>query len=116
MRYAIQVISQIGKTGSVGLSFANAKLVKVEGKPIFAIDVENTGQRSLKSSLWLELYSQMGKPIGKFQGEARRLYPGTSARFQIDLGQTPDGKYLGMVAADGAGDNLFGANVELEIK
>ncbi len=116
MRYGIQVVTNLGKGGQAELTFANPRLVEEEGKRLFAIDVANTGQRSLRPGLWLELYSAQGAPVGKFQGEARRLYPGTSSRYLIDLGQTPKGKYLGMVAADGKGDSLFGANVELEIK
>ena len=116
LRYGIQVVTNIGKGGQTELTFANPRLELEEGKRLFAIDVANTGQRSLRPALWLELYSDQGRPVGKFQGEARRLYPGTSSCYKIDLGQTPNGKYLGMVAADGTGDNLFGANVELEIK
>jgi hypothetical protein len=116
MRYGVQVVTQIGNTGTTNLTFANPQLIKQEGKRLFAIDVTNTGERSLRPGLWLELYTEAGNPVGKLQGEARRLHPGTSVRFLIDLGQTPNGKYLGMVAADGTGDNLFGANVELELK
>ena len=116
LRYGIQVVTNIGKGGQAELTFANPRLVEEEGKRLFAIDVANTGQRSLRTALWLELYSDKGSPVGKFQGEARRLYPGTSACYKMDLGKTPNGKYLGMVAADAKGDNLFGANVELEIK
>lgn len=115
-RYGIQIVTNIGKGGQAELTFDNPRLVQEEGKRLFAIDVANTGQRSLGTALWLELYNDKGSPVGKFQGSAQRLYPGTSACYKIDLGQTPNGKYLGMVAADAKGDNLFGANVELEIK
>ncbi len=116
MRYGVQVVTQIGKTGTTNLTFANPQLVNKEGKRLFAIDVTNTGERSLRPGLWLELYTETGNPVGKFQGEARRLHPSTSVQFLIDLGQTPNGKYLGLVVADGTGDNLYGANVELEIE
>jgi hypothetical protein len=116
LRYGIQVVTHIGKGGEPGLTFTNPRLLKAEGRQVFAIDVENTGHQLLRPTLSLELYGQAGKPVGKFQGEATRLYPGTSARFPIDLGDVPKGKYLGLVVADGTGDNLFGANVELEIE
>ncbi len=116
MRYGVQIVTHIGKTGEPGLAFSNPQLVKEDGMRLFAIDAENTGQRWLRTSLWLELFSETGNPIGKLQGEPRRLYPGTSARFQINLAGIPAGKYLGLVVADGTGDNLFGANVELEIE
>jgi hypothetical protein len=116
IRYGVQVVTHVGKAGKAELVFTNPQLIKDDGQRVFAIDVENTGQRWLNPGLLLELYSQSGTPVGKFQGPAKRLYPGTSARFQMGLGNIPNGKYLGLVVADGTGDNLFGANVELEIE
>jgi hypothetical protein len=116
LRYGVQIITQFGKPGPAALTFEHPQLLNEGDKRLFAIDVANTGQQLLRPTLWIEIYSQAGKPIGKFHGEKTRLYPNTSARFKIDLGATPNGKYLGMVAADGTGDNLFGANVELELK
>jgi len=116
MRYGVQVVTHIGQSGDTGLVFTNPGLINEDGKRLFRIDAENTGSRWLRPSLWLELYRQDGTPLGKFHGPAKRLYPGTSAQFQVDLGETPPGKYLGLVVADGTGDDLFGANVELEIE
>ncbi|UHD14941.1 hypothetical protein [Thiocapsa bogorovii] len=117
VRYGVQIVTQVGRNDdAAGLSFTNPGLVREDGKRVFVVDVENTGQRWLRPGLSLELYSQSGTPVGKFQGTARRLYPGTSVRFKMDLGDIPNGSYLGLVVADGTGDNLFGANVELEIE
>ncbi len=116
LRYGIQVVTHLGSPGPAGLEFTNPQVIKENDQRFFAIDVENTGQRLLRPTLSLDLYSASGNPIGKFQGIATRLFPGTSARFKIDLGNTPKGQFLGLVVADGTGDNLFGANVELEIE
>jgi hypothetical protein len=118
IRYAIQIVTQIGRGGDsdVGLSFTNPGVIEEDGKRLFLVDVENTGKRWVRPSLWLELDSESGQPMCKFQGPASRLYPGTSSRFRIEIGPIPKGKYLGLVVADGTGDNLFGANVELEIE
>ncbi|MBK1701748.1 hypothetical protein CKO22_12710 [Thiococcus pfennigii] len=116
IRYGVQVVTHIGQSGEAGLVFTNPGLISEDGKRIFHIDAENTGSRWLRPSVWLELYRQDGAPVGKFQGPRQRLYPGTSAQFQVDLGETPPGKYLGLVVADGTGDELYGANVELEIE
>lgn len=116
LRYGVQVVTHLGRAGEAGLVFSNPQIIKEDGKRLFAIDVENTGQRWLRPGLSLDLFSQTGQPLGKFEGSATRLYPGTSARFRIDLGPVPNGTYLGLVVADGTGDNLFGANVELEIE
>lgn len=116
VRYGVQIVTHLGTAAEAGLVFTNPQIIKENGQRLFAIDVENNGQRWLSPGLSLELYNQSGTPVGKFQGPAKRLYPDTSARFQMDLGKVPNGKYLGLVVADGTGDNLFGANVELEIE
>jgi hypothetical protein len=116
IRYAVQIVTHIGKTAAGELAFANPRLVIEGDKRFLAIDVANTGQRWLRPTLWLELYGSAGDPVGRFQGQATRLYPGTSTRARIGLADIPKGKYLGLVVADGTGDNLFGANVELEIE
>lgn len=116
MRYALQVVTHIGKTGTAALNFTNPQLLARDGKQFFAIDVENTGERLLGPGLSLELYRETGQALGKFSAGGQRLYPGTAFRFQMDVSQVPKGKYLGLVVADGTGDNLFGANVELEIE
>ncbi len=115
-RYGVQVVTHIGNTGDSGLAFDNPALIKEDGGRLFVIDVTNTGQRFLNPRLWLELYSNTGSPVGKFETTRARLYPDTSVRFKFDLNQAPSGHYLGLVVADGTGDNLFGANVELEIE
>lgn len=116
LRYAFQVVAHIGKGGGASLAFSNPRVVVTDGNTRFTIDVENTGLNWLRPKLSLELYSQTGQPIGRFLGQASRLYPETSSRFEIALGDVPKGKYLGLVVADGTGDNLFGANVELDIE
>lgn len=115
-RYGIQIVTNVGKAPESNLSFTNPQVLQQDNKRIFTVDVENTSQRSLRPGLSLELYSDSGNPIGKFKGAAQRLYPGTSVRFRIDLDSVPPGKYLGLVVADGTGDDLFGANVELEVE
>ena len=115
VRFGLQVITEIGDRGKSDLAFANARLLEEADGRRFAVDAENRGQRWIRAQLWLELYTADGAPVGKFDGPKKRLFPGTSARFDVNLGDTPPGKYIALVVADGGGDNLFGANVELEV-
>lgn len=117
-RYGVQVITDIGNGGAGALDFSNPRLLdpaEGHGQRLFAVDVENTGARWLRAKLWIELYSREGAPVGKFDGPLKRLFPGTSARFEVDLKDVPSGDYIALVAADGGGDNLFGANLELAL-
>ena len=116
VRYGLQVVTEIGTSGSSELAFGNARLLERDGQRLFAVDAENTGQRWIRAQYWLELYTESGNPVGKFDGPKKRIFPGTSVVFETPLGDIPPGKYIALAVADGGGDDLYGANVELEIK
>jgi hypothetical protein len=115
MRYAVQVITQIGTTGTGALAFIEPKVVKKNGSPVFTVDINNTGERLLRPTISLELYNQQGSALNKLEGSTLRLYPNTSGRFEIDLKGVPPGKYTGLVVADAGGNDLFGAQLEVLI-
>jgi hypothetical protein len=115
MRYAVQVITKIGTTGTGELAFIEPKVVKKSGSPVFTVDINNTGERLLRPQLSLELYNQQGSALSKLEGSTLRLYPNTSGRFEIDLEGISPGKYTGLVVADAGGDDLFGAQLEVLI-
>ena len=116
VRYGLQVVTEIGNPGSSELAFSNARLLERDGQRLFAVDAENTGQRWIRAQYWLELYTENGNPVGKFDGPKKRIFPGTSVVFETPLGDIRPGKYIALAVADGGGDDLYGTNVELEIK
>lgn len=114
MRYAVQMITHIGDTGERKLKFLESKLLRENGKRFLQADVENIGQRWLRPILWAELYDQNGRYIGRFEGKQKRIYPGTSVRYTVDLTGVPEGTYKALVVADSGGDYIFGANHTLK--
>jgi hypothetical protein len=116
VRYGVQIVTNFGDTGSHNLKFLATKLVKDSKKKIFQVDIENTGERWLKPSLWIELYNKEGSYIGKFDGGNMRLYPGTSGRFSADLSEVPEGTYKALTVADCGGNDIFGATYDLDYK
>ena len=116
IRFGIQMITNIGDTGTRKLNFLNTKLLKEKQSIILQIDAENTGQRKLSTLLYAEFYNENGKHTGRFEGGKLGIYPGTSVRFRIDLGKIPTGTYKALVVADCGADALFGANYTLKIK
>ena len=85
IRYGIQMVTHIGDTGTRKIKFLKVELLKEGENRTLQVDAENTGERWLRSSLWVELYDEKGNNIGKFEGERKRIYPGTSVRYRIDL-------------------------------
>ncbi len=116
MRYGVQMITQIRDTGISDLRFMQPKVSKTDGKRILQLNLENTGERWLRPSLWAVLYDDMGNEVGKFPGKGARLFPGTSARSKIDLSRAQPGIYKALVVADCGEDRLFGVHYTLHIK
>ena len=116
IRYAIQLITEIGETGKGEIAFRNASLVTEAGRRQFAVDMENTGERWLQTQVWLELHDTAGHLAGKFGGQKLRTFPATSVRNRIDLTGVPPGKYLALLVADGGRNDLFGTQIDLELR
>jgi hypothetical protein len=114
MRYGIQMITNISDTGECNLKFLQTKLLKEAEKRVLQTNIENTGQRLLRSSLWVDIYDQSGGYIGKFDGGAKHIYPGTSVRYKVDLTSIPKGTYKALVVADCGGDYIWGTNYEFK--
>lgn len=113
VRYAVQVVTTVGGTGSRQIRFSQVRLSSDNGKRQLVVDLENTGERLLRTSLWVDLYDSKGSFVGKFDGGKHGLYPGTSARFTVDVSGLALATYNALIVADCGGDDVFGANVSL---
>jgi hypothetical protein len=116
LRYGIQMITNIGDTGVRKLKFMEIKVMTEKDKVDLQIGIENIGERGSRPSLYTELYDDKGNYIGKFSGGQLRIYPGTSAKFSVDMSQVPKGKYKAMIIVDCGGDDLFGMPYDLVLE
>jgi hypothetical protein len=116
LRYGFQIVTSVGSTGTSALRFTQARLQADNGRRLLVVDLENTGERSLQPNLWAELYDSKGSFVGRFDGGAHRLYPGTTARFTMELLGVSGSTYKALIVADGGGDDVFGANVSLVLQ
>ncbi|EKD83085.1 MAG: hypothetical protein ACD_39C00896G0002 [uncultured bacterium] len=115
VRYAVQIITNLGDPGERKLKFLDKQLTKSDKDLILQVDLENTGQGSLTPTVWAELFDEKGSSIGRFEGGRVRIFPTCSARFKVNLSDAPKGKYSALVVADNGDDNVFGARYQLEI-
>jgi len=83
---------------------------------LLQVDTENTGERYISFIPYVDLYSDRGLYIGRFESRRRGLYPGTSVRIQIPFPDVLPGKYRAQVIADGGDNDLFGVIYALEFK
>lgn len=116
LRHAIQIITEVGESGRGEIAFLNARVVGEGAERTLDIDLANTGERWLRTDIWLELHDTRGHIVGRFSAPRRRTFPGTSVRNRIELGAAPAGKYLGLLVADGGRNDLFGMQIELDLR
>ena len=115
LRYGVQCVTDIKDTDHHQLGFTGSQLVAIEdNRTELWIDVENSGDRWTIPSASMELYDAAGKHVGLFDGESRRIYPGTSVRFRIDLGNNLGGKYKALIILDSGGQEVLGTRLDLE--
>ena len=109
VRYGVQMVSHVGDAGQRRLDFLDTRILKAGGERVLEVDLENVGEQWLKPLVWAELYDQTGEFKGRFDGGTLRIYPGTSARYSVDLSGVPGGEYKAVVVADCGADDVFGA-------
>jgi len=114
-RYGVQVVLNVGDTGTRNLKFIGTELIKDKDKKILQVDIENTGEQWLKPVVWIELYKADGTLQGKYSSIVMRCYPGTSIRHKFNLTDVPDGTYKALIIADCGEDDLFGVNYTLKV-
>ncbi|MGB2697990.1 MAG: hypothetical protein WBD28_09070 [Candidatus Zixiibacteriota bacterium] len=116
VRYGVQIITNIGDTGAPKISFLDRKLINQDGKKILQMDIENTGNRWLSPTVWVELYNSQGNKVGRFDSDKKRIFPECSVRHRIDLTEVPRGNYKALVVVDNGDQHVFGAKYDLGIE
>ncbi|UCB52269.1 MAG: hypothetical protein JSV10_09840 [Candidatus Zixiibacteriota bacterium] len=116
IRYGIQMVNNIGDTGSRKIKFSDKKLINQDERKFLQMDIENIGERWLSPTLWVEIYDSHGAKVGRFESSKKRIYPGCSVRHKVDLTDVPKGKYQALVVADNGDEYVFGAKYDFGIE
>ncbi|HSM47567.1 MAG TPA: hypothetical protein VK872_07100, partial [Draconibacterium sp.] len=114
-RYAIQIITNIGNTGTKDLQFIGLELTKEANQNVLNVSIENSGESILKPELNLEVFDESGNSIGVFKADRRKTFPGTSVKMSLVLEGIKPGIYSATLVADCDEDHVFGTNFSLEI-
>jgi len=115
MRFGVQIITEF--TGGYGeLATTSASLARRDGVIVFTVSVENTGTRMLRPGVSLELYAHDGSQAGPFEAVPKRLYPGSSASFEVSLDGIAAGDYRAVAVLDAGANDLFAAQFSLQIR
>jgi len=115
LRYAVQIVTHIGNTGTRDLEFLQFNMTKNEGIPCLEVFLKNTGERALRPELSVEFFDGNGNSQGLRKADPKRLYPGTSVKLSIPLEAILPGKYKGIIIADCNDDYIFGSEVSIDL-
>lgn len=115
IRYAIQIVTNIGTTGVSDMQFLGLELSEENENNMLNVVLENIGERILKPELSLELFDSAGNSAGIIKSDRRKTYPGTSIKITLNIEGIKPGNYTGVLVADCDEDHIFGTNLSLEI-
>jgi len=116
IRYAVQIITNIGSTGVSDLQFLGLELARENEDNVLHVAVENTGERILRPEMNLELFDESGNTVGVIKSDPRKIFPGTSVMSTLVLEDIKPGNFNGVLVADCDEDRLYGTNLSLEIE
>jgi hypothetical protein len=116
IRYAIQIISDIGDTGSSTINVTDDTVVVRDGKTLLQTDIVNVGERWLSPSVWTEFYDKAGRYVGRFDSNRQRVLPNCSVRHLFDLTSVPKGTYTALFVVDNGDDRVFGTTYEVRLQ
>lgn len=115
-RYAVEILTHIGDTGTREIKFANRQATVKDGKAVLLLDIQNTGERWLRPTLRAEIYDANGVSVGRFEGPRGQLLPSCLSRREIELGGIKAGKYKALVVVDNGDQYVWGAQYDLELQ
>lgn len=114
IRYAIQVATHIGASGTRSVRFVGTAAVQTpSGSSAIEVDVHDVGERGYRPVLWIEVYDEQGVLRAKSKQSRGLLYPGTSLRQHFDLGTLAGGRYKAVIFADTGEDSVYAAQYTL---
>lgn len=116
VRYAIQIVCNIGETGNPNLQFVGISQEKHQDKNYLQVNVQNSGQLLLKPILTLELFDEEGNELPIIKSERQRIFPNSSKKYIIEINGIKPGVYQGILIADCDTEGLFGVNITLHLK
>lgn len=115
VRFAVQIITDIGQSGTRSLKVQGKRLVRAAGRRTLELDIANDGERLLVPTVSVELFNAKGVSAGRVQARRASVFPDCSLRAKVDLTGIPDGNYTAMLLLDSGEAQVMGAQYDLEL-
>jgi len=116
VRYAIQVIVDVGNFEAPEVSFENVIFDKVSPqRSVLKIQLKNNSAFGTRTNVILEVYDNKGNKLKTTEPSGRMLYPGYCNTFELPVNDLLSGKYDCVIIAD-TGKDLFGSNISIQVE
>ncbi len=118
VRYAVQIATHIGTSGSRTVRFDAIQAKRSTdsasaGKALVDLNATNVGERAYRSSLWIEVYDDKGALRARAKQSRGLLYPGCSLRQHFELGMLPPGTYKAVIFADTGEETVYASQYSI---
>lgn len=114
-RYGIQVVTHIGDTGSPNVEVLSRDIVSQDDRTLFRLALENTGTRSARAGVRLEMYDETGELAVEQSSSPKRIYPNTSVSHQLDLSELSSGEYQALLVLQSDSGTPTGMQFSIEL-
>ena len=115
IRYAVQLIANIGQKNAEAISFSNVKIAKdINEQRVLEASLENGGKYMAIPNVNIQIFDEKGLKIKDLTVPSKKIYPQNCQSFSLPLADLPKGKYQAVLLAEYLEESI-GVNIDLEI-
>jgi hypothetical protein len=115
VRYAIQLIGNIGAKTVDGIKFSNVALAKnVDLQKVINASLENNGKFLIIPTVNIQIFNEKGEKLKDVAVPSKKIYPKNCQKFTLDIADLPKGKYQAILLSEYLEESI-GVNLDIEI-
>jgi len=115
IRYAVQLIANIGQKNADAISFSNVKIGKdLNNHRVLEAAVKNEGKYMAIPVVNIQIFDAKGEKVRDLAVPSKKIYPQNCQSFVLPLSDLPKGKYQAVLLAEYLEESI-GVNIDLEI-
>ncbi|WP_255067663.1 hypothetical protein [Lacihabitans sp. LS3-19] len=115
IRYAVQIIANIGQKNAELINFSNVKLGKdINENRVLEASLENGGKYLVIPNVNIQIFDAQGIKVKDVAVPAKKIYPLNCQNFSLPIADLPKGKYQAVLLADYLEESI-GVNLDLEL-
>lgn len=121
MRYGIQVITDIKatsepKTTGEEIQFSDFKLNKEDSINVIQVQLMNQSIFRVNVSLVLDMFNEDGETVKSIELNPKKIYPNSCSTFDLYMDGVEPGNYSAQIIAGYGDGDLFGIDLDVELK